>query len=300
MSIFRRKKEFNPLIAMVTGMEHTGTTILSQLIASHPDINCGFECGLLLGDAPSDFLNIMPWSKWMQQQIESEIWGQAGWGIKPEDMQKICKADSWIEAYRQIMKYSPIFTNERYILDKTPRYVYKLYEIMEKVPDVPCIVLYKKPVKLLASVRKRHTDVFEKLPKYTRAYKEFITSVMRCKEDFPNRLLIYDYENLKKNPQFILKQIFAKLGIKGKAVEKIICGKHTYNNNNMYLSLLEHNDSEEKIFTENEIEFIEKSIPYVNLCMSTEDASINSFSLQLRKCITLAKTLWHRFTKAVK
>ncbi|MGD8629174.1 MAG: hypothetical protein PVH38_02905 [Gammaproteobacteria bacterium] len=45
-SMARFEKE-NPLACVITGMEHNGTTLVSQLLNGHPRVASGVECGLL-------------------------------------------------------------------------------------------------------------------------------------------------------------------------------------------------------------------------------------------------------------
>ena len=39
------------LVAIVTGMQHSGTTYLNNIINSHPRIMSGFECGIGVDDS---------------------------------------------------------------------------------------------------------------------------------------------------------------------------------------------------------------------------------------------------------
>ena len=58
------------ILAIVTGPERNGTTYLSKLLCSIPDIYCGFETGLLLDN---DFKKCDPFNKWIH--LDNEHWG---------------------------------------------------------------------------------------------------------------------------------------------------------------------------------------------------------------------------------
>lgn len=60
------------LICIITGIERSGTTILSKTIASHPDIYSGWECGVLLNDI-NNFNKVVPFYDWIVQSNEN--WG---------------------------------------------------------------------------------------------------------------------------------------------------------------------------------------------------------------------------------
>ena len=53
------------ILAVVTGMQHSGTTYLNNIINSHSRIMSGFECGILLGEL-NNFENIQPFSEWLK------------------------------------------------------------------------------------------------------------------------------------------------------------------------------------------------------------------------------------------
>ena len=54
------------IVAIVTGMQHSGTTYLNNVINSHPRIMSGFECGILLGNL-RNFVNVKPFSDWLKE-----------------------------------------------------------------------------------------------------------------------------------------------------------------------------------------------------------------------------------------
>ena len=53
------------LHVIVTGMEYTGRTILSELIMNVPELIGPFETGFLLAEKPADFSNIAPFYQWV-------------------------------------------------------------------------------------------------------------------------------------------------------------------------------------------------------------------------------------------
>ena len=132
---FRACRVKNPLICVVTGMERSGTTLISQLLNGHPRIAAGVECGLLLSSL-SDFHRISPFYDWMT----SDNWG---WALRPQDRARLLKARSYDEAYcllgrlkgraQSDPELQKIFSEADLIYDKTPSYVYKLFYIVKKI-----------------------------------------------------------------------------------------------------------------------------------------------------------------------
>jgi len=129
----RFEKE-NPLVCVTTGMEHSGTTLASQLLNGHPRVASGVECGLLLSHIV-DFHKIEPFYEWLC----GDGWGRA---LLPQHREKLLKARSYAEAYCLLGRFKGlgqedsrlryIFTGSNLIYDKTPRYVYQLGRIAKK------------------------------------------------------------------------------------------------------------------------------------------------------------------------
>ena len=53
------------IIAIVTGMQHSGTTYLNNVINSHSRITSGFECGILFKNL-KEFDTVKPFSEWLK------------------------------------------------------------------------------------------------------------------------------------------------------------------------------------------------------------------------------------------
>ena len=69
LNFFRKKKTkvtIDKLALLITGMEHSGTTFLGNIL-NDKLINAkgAFECGLLLAKSPEDFVNLKPFHFWM-------------------------------------------------------------------------------------------------------------------------------------------------------------------------------------------------------------------------------------------
>ncbi|MEM1295754.1 MAG: sulfotransferase, partial [Verrucomicrobiota bacterium] len=113
-----------PLLCVVTGMEHSGTTFLSKLLTAHPTVNAAFECGILLGENPREVLALEPWSDWFVTPIE-----EGHWGLTLEQFEEVAAASDWDGAYAKVIEHCPLFQEgENRIVDKSPRYLQDLPE----------------------------------------------------------------------------------------------------------------------------------------------------------------------------
>lgn len=125
---------------VICGVEHSGTTLVSDLFRQVEGVDSGFEVGVLLGETPSDFRQMPPFSENIK----------AGWGITEADMDHICSAESFSEFYSRLGQASTIVDHSAELFDKTPRYLAKLDECLAKV-DAPFIATYKDPRSIVAS-----------------------------------------------------------------------------------------------------------------------------------------------------
>ncbi len=130
---------------VICGLEHSGTTLVSDIFRQVEGVDSGFECGVLLGESPRDFPNIQPFYK--------NTLG--GWNISEDAVKAACNTDSFPDFYRSLYKESKLFDpNTKYLFDKTPRYFTELFKCQAKV-GVPFIATYKDPRSIVFSDFKR-------------------------------------------------------------------------------------------------------------------------------------------------
>jgi hypothetical protein len=203
----RRSIDTFPVRVVVTGMEHSGTTLLSLLLKQNPRLNAGFECGFLLADKPRDFKDIHPWYEWMQEPVSEHQWG-----VSEEHMALICASRNWEEAYRKLLRYSPVFDHARpqQICDKTPRYLCRLDSVLDKLPNfVPCLVIEKDIESLWRSHKKRKSS----LEDFRRNYERYYNGLRRALQRHRTRIHRVGYEALCNDLHTCLREIFTIIGL---------------------------------------------------------------------------------------
>lgn len=131
---------------VICGLEHSGTTLAADLFRQHPECDSGFECGVLLCDAPIDFPNQQPFYHNMTE----------GWGLDKNELYTSCQTTSFNTFYESIIKYSRVLQEKSpsIVFDKTPRYIVRINEILEKT-NLPIIAMIKDPRAIAASDLKR-------------------------------------------------------------------------------------------------------------------------------------------------
>ena len=203
-----------PLAAIICGFPRGGTTLLSEVLRQHPNINAGFEGGLLLGNKPSDFEKIQPYSQMLQKS----------WKIEDKALQYICHARDWLEAYRHLVECSSIITNKNcWIFDKTPKCMQFLPHILQKIEAIPCLVIVRDPRAVLYSWSKRLSlnqkiSMEEWLDQYLESscnkYMAFVNGYKKAiKKGYSHRILLVKYEDLCRNQAQEFEKIFDFIGL---------------------------------------------------------------------------------------
>mgnify|MGYP001826309883 CR=1 FL=1 len=142
----------NALGAIVCGFPRGGTTLATELLRQHPDLAGGFEGGFLLATKPRAFPGLEPFGAMALK----------GWQLTGEQLESVCDVDTWAELYERLRRASPLLAKggclPRWLIDKTPRYMSALTEIMTKAPGVPVVVMVRDPRAVLWSWAKRASE----------------------------------------------------------------------------------------------------------------------------------------------
>jgi len=196
-----------PLKFVICGMEHSGTTLVSDLFRQVPGIDAGFEVGVLLRESPAEFVDLKPFSENIFK----------GWGITEEEFRTCCTAPTHAEFYERLKGFSrSIDPQAEAIFDKTPRYIAQLDSCIRLV-DVPFIVTHKDPRALVASDFKR-----AKTSEFAGWYRDYMPRKRRymktCYDQWKaaadnSRVLRIGLEELAMNARESMERTFAHVGL---------------------------------------------------------------------------------------
>jgi len=196
------------LFGIVTGTQHSGTTIVSQLIMSAPNVYGGEECGVLLAPKPSDFNKVKPYYDWTTRSTSEGFWG-----ISTDQQAMLLKSACHAEMYTQLRRYSGLYSHpsnkNSLILDKTPLYVRMLVDVMDRSPDVPVVVTEKSFDDQMKSLNKR--GVKKKLAKLIIKIKD--DNLREALGKYPDRLHIVNMTAFYLEPHTVMRQVFEFLGL---------------------------------------------------------------------------------------
>ena len=102
----RRDVSGSGLRAIITGLEHSGSTKVGRILASAPCIMGAYETGYLLAPTPQDIDNVLPWFEWNsgsrgemvrvtipsapeQPQVSALLWEVSSSPTKPSEEAKL-------------------------------------------------------------------------------------------------------------------------------------------------------------------------------------------------------------------
>jgi len=198
-------RKISGLFAIVTGWEHSGTTIVSELIMNAPTLYGGVECGMLCAKEPADFLknHCRPFNGWM---LLPHVWNltiaQRGY---------VTQAPCFAEMYHRLRQSSTIYqfpTNKKaWILDKTPRYIRDLERIMDYTPSVPVIVTQKSFADHNRSLRKRGHRYSLKV------HQQRGLSLKHVQKKYPHRIHVVNVTEFYRDPNLVMDEAFQFLGL---------------------------------------------------------------------------------------
>jgi hypothetical protein len=191
-----------PLAAIVCGFPNGGTTLISEILRTHPELDNGFEGGFLLSEQPSKFLDLQPHRNILQ----------TSWQINDEQLKYICDTSNYIEVYKRLIECSPIIQQKNiWIFDKTPEYMKFLTSVLNKTKNVPCILIVRDPRAVIWSWQKRAKS---KIEDFCTRYLNYFSAYQKAiKNGLGDRILLVRYEQLCLNERDEVKKISKFIGI---------------------------------------------------------------------------------------
>ena len=195
------------VFVIVTGLEHTGTTMAGSLLRSVPNLYGAFECGLLLPEEPANIKTVVPFYDWLSMPVISQQWG-----LPVDHRDKLLTAQCHAEQFSILRKYSPLMVlhNSSWIVDKTPRYYRNLLSIMDRTPKVPVVVTWKEPSEVIKSFEKRHGQTQIGVSFLEHYQRELRLSLQK----YPERIFIMNQTEFGQDPDAVMTKMFAFLGLK--------------------------------------------------------------------------------------
>lgn len=194
------------LACIVTGMEHSGTTIVSRMIMAADGLLPAFECGFLMATSPASFQNVSPFYDWLVLPTQAMHWGLSE-AQRADVVQSACHA----EMYAKLRSHAPaskLHPGSR-VVDKTPRYIYNLVNVMDRAPGVPVVVTVKSDDDQISAWARRgmtHHDA-------KMAVQAATTELYRALNAHPGRVHVVNMTEFAADADATMRRVFDFLGL---------------------------------------------------------------------------------------
>lgn len=212
------KHGLSAIKAIVTGLEHSGTTLTGFLLNNAPCVMGAFETGWLLADTPAEIETLDPWIVWHNATGTNFDVPDQMYNLANEHLHEMKQARDFDDLYDILRRTSHIFNNmidaeycpkPSLVIDKAPRYVYPEYfeKILIKTPNTPVIVL-KKEYDILKKSWARRGDILDE-----EFYNATFDNVSEMMKKYPGRIILIDYIEMMKDPSSVMKDVFSFVGL---------------------------------------------------------------------------------------
>jgi tetratricopeptide (TPR) repeat protein len=194
-----RAAPIDPTPIFVVGMPRSGTTLLEQIIAAHPDVAAGGEL---------DFVNGP-----LRGQLERLTGKPFPFGFETLSSEHL---DTLAGSYGR--RIAAIARGRRFVTDKTPGNYHVLGLLRVLFPDAPIIHMRRDPMDTCFSILQQpfgegspHTCDLGLLGF---AYRNYVSQMAKFDELLPGEFLTVDYEALVVAPEDVGRQVFQHCGLR--------------------------------------------------------------------------------------
>jgi sulfotransferase family protein len=213
---------------VICGMEHSGTTLLSDLFRQVPGIDAGFEVGVLLCSSPKEFEGFDPrGDPFFDNMLE-------GWGLTREELTEACHAEDFDGFYARVKASSKVLRpGTTDIFDKTPRYLRFLDDCMSRA-DVPFIATFKDPRSIVFSdfARSENKDFDAWYPAYLPAKRQYLTrsyqSYQKVRARNEGKVAFVALESLCMDARASCERLFKHVGLEFKTEYVLLSNQRYY------------------------------------------------------------------------
>ncbi len=197
----------------ILSLPRSGSTLLQRTIAAHPEVATVSEPWLALPVAYS-LRRSGVIAEYHHQNLVSAI----------EDFSKLLPAeeDYLLEFGQAIMNlYSKVAKDERYFIDKTPRYHLIIDDLLRMFPDGKYILLWRNPLAIAASMMETWSAGRWNLHRFHIDLYDGVDNLINASRKYADIFHILKFEELVNDPKHHVSKIFEFLELEAMENESI-------------------------------------------------------------------------------
>lgn len=187
-------------VFFILGCVRSGTTLLRNILKSHPNLICPEETHFFRWNDPfasGDYTHI-------NKNVETLKMHRSMDGVDESDFQHVLEKS--VDRKDLMLNYCELFaqvqgqTSSR-CFDKSPQNVYGLPLIKAQFPDAKIIHIVRNPLNVVSSLKRGRGLLPQSITGATNFWKEAIQIINTMKPLLSNNLYEIKYEKLTNNPQ---------------------------------------------------------------------------------------------------
>lgn len=204
-------------IIFIVGVGRSGTTLLQNMLNSHPQVafipEINYTRRFLLSRNLEErysknkekFINFLKNDKWFKR-LDARI-------IDRVDFNNIDHSSFSVDFYKKILKINCNLHNKKIAGDKDPRSIEYVKEISKLLPNIHWIHIIRDPRDVLLSKRNADWSKHRSVLKHIFAGYIQLNLARKWIKLFPNKFTELYYEDLLHNPQLTLKNLCISIGL---------------------------------------------------------------------------------------
>ncbi len=220
-------------VFFILGCVRSGTTLLRDILKSHPNLICPQETHIFRWAEPfatTDYTHVNLNAETLQLHRKMD-------NVNEADFQQIMhkSKDKGDFMLNYLQHFKKIHTqNDKRCFDKTPQNVYGLPLIMAFFPRAKIIHIHRNPLNVVASLKKGRGLLPQTLTGAINFWKESLLIINTLKPLLKDNLYEIKYEDLTQNPAFEIDQLLDFLAEEKADMSAIIKTIHPSNDNYLY------------------------------------------------------------------
>jgi len=224
----------NPVF-FILGSVRSGTTLLRNILRTHPNLTSPEETHIFRWGAPfgsNDYDNVY-------KDAETLIYHRELDGISEETFLSILNGSKdrgeflthYLDAFCEITN-----STDRRCFDKTPQNVYGIPLIKAYFPNAKFVHIVRNPLNVITSLKLGHSFPPHAIKGALNFWKEAVLIINTLKPLWGDDIYEFKYEDLTKNPEYEISKVLNFLGEDVAVMPKIL--EEIYTASDSYIDIL--------------------------------------------------------------